>query len=159
MKLKKIFKLILSVLICQSAGIVGSFFTAPAISSWYVTLEKPSFAPPNWVFAPVWISLFTLMGIAFYLIWEKGIDRKKVRRLLFIFCIHLGLNALWSVLFFGLKSPLLAFFEIIILWLFILWITYKFYKVYKLAGILLLPYLFWVSIAAVLNFFIWKINF
>jgi translocator protein len=158
MKLNKIFKLIFSILICHLAGIIGSFFTAPAIPEWYASLQKPFFAPPNWVFAPVWISLFTLMGIAFYLIWEKGTERDKVKLVLFVFCVHLGLNTLWSVLFFGLRSSFLAFLEIIVLWFFVLWITRNFYKLYKLAGILLFPYLAWLSVAALLNFFIWRIN-
>jgi len=159
MKFKKFLRLVFSILICQSAGIIGSFFTAPAISDWYVNLEKPFIAPPNWIFAPVWTTLFVLMGVAFYLVWEKGIDRKDIKLALSVFCIHLGLNTLWSILFFGIRSPLLSFFEIIILWLFILWITYKFYKIRKLAGVLLIPYLFWVSFASILNFLIWRINF
>jgi len=155
----KVIKLIVSIFICQSAGILGSIFTTPAISGWYTNLQKPSFAPPNWVFAPVWISLFTLMGISLYFFSEKGLKDKKVRLSLSIFFIHLVLNTLWSIIFFGLRSPYLAFIEIIVLWFFIILTIVSFYKVSRKAAFLLLPYIFWVSFAAILNFYIWRINY
>ena len=156
--MNKIFKVLISIFICQLAGIIGSFFTAPAISQWYAFLEKPSLAPPNWIFAPVWTTLFLLMGISLYLVWDKGIQLKKVRIAMVIFFVHLGLNILWSFLFFGLRSPFYGFIEILILWFFILLTIFSFFKVSKKAGLILLPYLVWTSFAAFLNFFIWRIN-
>ena len=156
--MKKIFKLISSIFICQMAGVVGSFFTAPAISQWYSSLERPVFAPPNWLFAPVWISLFTLMGISFYLIWEKGLKERKVKIAMGIFFVQLFLNALWSFLFFGLRSPFYGMIEIIILWFFILFTIIIFYMVSRKAAFLLLPYIIWVTIASFLNYSIWQLN-
>ena len=154
----KILKLVVSILVCQGAGAVGSLFTSPAISGWYATLQKPSFNPPNWVFAPVWTTLFLLMGIALYLVWISGAESKKKRTAILIFAVQLILNIFWSVLFFGLQSPLYAFIEIIILWLAILITIISFYKISKPAAYLLLPYILWVSFAAVLNFSILILN-
>lgn len=154
----KIFKFLLAILICQAAGLVGFIFTRPAISSWYMGIEKPSFNPPNWIFAPVWTLLFLLMGISLYLVWKKGWQEKIVRSAIFVFSAQLILNIVWSLLFFGLKSPFFAFVEIIILWLAIFLTIIKFNKVSSTAGLLLLPYIIWVSFAAFLNFFIWRLN-
>src|SRR4030043_1667218 len=148
----KIFKLAVSILVCQGAGIIGSFFTLPAISTWYTTLNKPSFNPPNWIFAPVWTLLYLSMGIGAFLIWEKGFKKKEVRIALLIFALQLALNIKWSFLFFGLKSPSLAFVEIIFLWLAIAATIWAFYKISKPAGLILIPYLIWVTLATVLNF-------
>jgi benzodiazapine receptor len=154
----EILKMIISIIICQLAGVIGSVFTSPAIPSWYVTLSKPSFTPPNWVFAPVWTSLYLLMGISAFLVWRRGIDNPQVNLALRFFIIQLVLNSFWSVLFFGLRSPLLGFVEIILLWFFILLTIINFFKVLNTAGILLLPYILWVSFAAVLNFSLWRLN-
>ncbi len=150
-------RLAISILICQLAGFIGSIFTAPAITSWYENLKKPAFRPPNWLFAPVWTTLFLLMGISLYLIWSKGIN-KKTQIALIAFGVQLVLNILWSVFFFGLKNPLLAFLEIIILWLAIFINIIYFYRIEKIAAILLIPYILWVSFAAFLNFLIYKLN-
>jgi tryptophan-rich sensory protein len=158
MEIKKIFKLVFSIIICQLAGIIGSFFTSSSVSTWYTTLKKPSFNPPNWVFGPVWITLFVLMGISLYLIWTKGIKTKKARIALILFGIQLLLNILWSIIFFGLKSPFYAFIEIIILWIAILLTIMRFYKISKTAAYLLIPYLLWVSFAAIVNFSIFYLN-
>jgi len=154
--MNKLIKLISSILLCQFAGIIGSVFTFSAISEWYAFLEKPFFSPPNWVFAPVWISLYTLMGIAFFLVWEKGL--KENNKAVNFFYIQLALNALWSVLFFGLKNPLIALIEILVLWLFIVLTIKEFYSIEKKAGYLLIPYLLWVSLATALNFAVWILN-
>lgn len=154
----KVFKFIVSILICQGAGVVGSLFSLPAIPTWYATLQKPSFNPPNWVFAPVWTLLFLLMGISLYLIWDKGLENKRAKVAIVIFAIQLVLNILWSFLFFGLQSLLYAFIEIIILWLAILLTIISFYKIFKIAAYLLLPYILWVSFASVLNFSILILN-
>ncbi len=151
-------KLIAAILVCQLAGVIGSVFTSPAIPGWYASLQKPFFAPPNWVFAPVWITLYTLMGLALYLVWEKGLNTEKVKPAAGVFFLQLGLNALWSVLFFGLRNPFLAFAEIIVLWISILAATILFYRVSKKAAYLMLPYLAWVSIASALNYGIWALN-
>jgi len=158
MDIKNTAKLILSVLVCQAAGLIGSFFTAPAIATWYADLIKPEFNPPSWLFAPVWIILYTLMGVSLYLILKEDLSDKKIRFAVYVFAFQLTLNAAWSFLFFGLKNPFLAFLEILILWVAIIVTIRKFYAVSKNAGILLLPYLLWVSFAAILNFSIWILN-
>ncbi|MBU2589441.1 MAG: tryptophan-rich sensory protein [Nanoarchaeota archaeon] len=147
-------KLILALLLPQLAGFIGSLFTTPKISSWYATIIKPSFNPPNWIFGPVWVFLFILMGIALYLIWIK----KDNKLALTFFSIQLGLNILWSILFFGLQSPLLALIEIFILEIFILLTIKEFYKISKKAAYILIPYISWVSFAIILNFAIVILN-
>ncbi|MBI2598419.1 MAG: tryptophan-rich sensory protein [Candidatus Diapherotrites archaeon] len=151
-------KLIISIVICQAAGLVGSIFTFPAIAGWYSTIQKPVFTPPNWVFAPVWTTLFLLMGISLYLVWNKGFENKKSKTAVSVFGLQLGLNVLWSFLFFGLQNPLLAFIEIILLWLAILATIILFYRISKSASYLLIPYLLWVSFATFLNYSIWVLN-
>jgi len=151
-------KLITSILICLFAGLVGSVFTMPAIPTWYAGLNKPSFSPPNWLFGPVWTTLYVLMGISFFLVWEKLKKNPKAKSALDIFVLQLVLNCLWSVIFFGLKAPLLALIEIILLWLVILITIINFFKISKTAGWLLVPYLAWVSFASFLNWTIWRLN-
>ena len=151
-----VLRLVLSIIICQLAGAVGSVFTYPSIGAWYAGLVKPFFTPPNWLFAPVWITLFLLMGISLYLVWEKGFG--KNRTALYLFSLQLVLNILWSVLFFGLQCPLCALPEIIILWIAILLTAIYFYRIRKTASYLLAPYLIWVIIAGLLNYYIWMLN-
>jgi benzodiazapine receptor len=122
----------------------------------HTPLNKPFFNPPHWLFGPVWITLYLLMGISLYLIWNN--DGKDSKSALIVFSIQLGLNTLWSLLFFGLKNPLLAFIEIILLWLFIVLTILFFYQKSKTASFLLIPYLLWVSFASVLNFSIFYLN-
>lgn len=140
-----------SLAICQGAGLIGSIFTFPAIGGWYQTLVKPSFSPPNWIFGPVWTLLYLMMGVSLYFIWVRKGSLKW-------FWVQLVLNSLWSILFFGLKSPGLAFLEIIFLWYAILTTIKTFLKQFKPAAYLLYPYLAWVSFASVLNFSIWVLN-
>ena len=153
-----IIKLIVSIAACQGAGGIGAIFTTPAITTWYAKLKKPSFTPPNSVFGPVWITLYLMMGISLYIIWEKGTRKKASRSALKIFAVQLVLNALWSMLFFGLKSPLLAFIGIVFLWTAILLTIRYFHKISRTAAYLLIPYILWVSFAAVLNFSIYYLN-
>lgn len=153
--MKNLPKLLFSIGICEGAGIVGSFFTFSAIPAWYKFLNKPSFSPPNWLFGPAWTVLYFLMGISLYLIWTS---RKKTKEALLLFWIHLFFNATWSIAFFGLRSPFLGFINILILLFLILVVIYKFWKINKLAGALLLPYLVWVSFATVLNYNILILN-
>jgi len=157
-KIDNFFLLLSSIIICQMAGIIGSVFTAPAIPTWYANINKPSFSPPNWVFAPVWATLFLLMGISLFLIWRKGLNEKNVKIAFFFFIFHLGLNTLWSILFFGLKSPFAAFIEIVFLWIAILVSIILFFRISKIAAYLLIPYILWVSFASILNFSIWRLN-
>jgi translocator protein len=158
MKNKKTLKLVASIALCHLAGVIGSFFTRPAIAGWYASLNKPLFSPPNWLFAPAWLTLYTLMGIALYLIWQKGLGEKKNKFAFYLFLGHLAVNALWSIVFFGLRSPLWAFVVIFILWLLIIWLTALFFKIDKRAAYLLVPYWLWVSFASLLNFSIWYLN-
>lgn len=158
MKIKSTIKLIAAILICLGAGLIGSVFTSPAIPTWYAALQKPIFNPPNWIFAPVWTTLFILMGISAFLVWERGIKKKKVKIALVMFSAQLMLNILWSLLFFGLRSPFYAFIEIIALWLAIILTILRFKEISKPAALLMLPYIIWVSFAAVLNIAIFALN-
>ena len=157
-KKKDVLTLVISILICQCAGFIGSLFTRPSIPTWYANLDKPPFTPPNWIFSPVWITLFLLMGISLFLIWRRGFAERKVRVALGIFGAQLIFNILWSVLFFGLRSPLAGLIVIAVLWAAIALTILYFLKLSKTASVLLLPYIVWVSFAAVLNFFIWWLN-
>jgi len=154
---KSILPLLISILIVFSFGFIGSFFTTPSIATWYAFINKPLFSPPNWIFAPVWTLLYILMGISAFLIWKKR-DNLKTKPALIFYGIQLILNALWSIIFFGMHNPGLALLGIIILWLFILITLIKFYKINKTAGILFIPYLLWVSFASILNYAIWMLN-
>ena len=150
--------MVLAVLVCQLAGFIGSIFTFSAISEWYAFLEKPFFSPPNFVFAPVWIALYTLMGVALYLVWEKGLEKQPVTAAIKIFSIQLMLNSTWSVIFFGLKNLAIAFIVILLLWIAIAVTIKKFYPLSKKTAWLLTPYLIWVSFATILNLSIWLLN-
>lgn len=150
-------KLLISLLIPQLVGIIGSVFTVPAIPGWYMELIKPSLTPPSWVFAPVWVTLFVLMGISLFLVWKERNSFSKFAGIWFFF-IQLALNALWSTLFFGLQNPGAALIEIIFLWVSILATIIIFAKVSRTAAWLMLPYLVWVSFALYLNYAIWLLN-
>ncbi len=151
-------KFIVSIVIAELVGIIGSFLTMPSIAGWYAYLVKPEIAPPNWIFGPVWTILFALMGIALFLIWKKGFDTRPAKIALGIFSFQLALNLLWSIIFFYLNSPGAAFIEIISLWLAILATIISFAKISRPTVWLLLPYLLWVSFAGYLNFAIWQLN-
>jgi translocator protein len=157
-KSRDIIKLVISIVVCQCAGIIGSIFTTAAIPTWYATLQKPSFTPPNWLFAPAWVTLYLLMGIAAFLIWRQGLEQKGVKSALIIFLVQLVLNALWSVVFFGLQSPLYGVVVILALWVVILLTILRFFKLSTAAGALLLPYILWVSFATALNVSLWVLN-
>ena len=155
--MKTILGVIISIILAQMAGAIGSVFTISSIQTWYVYLEKPFFSPPNWLFAPAWITLYTLMGIAAFLVWQKR-QESRAKSALWLYLIHLVLNSLWSVIFFGLQNPAWAFFEILILWVLIVIVAWKFYKIIIIAGILFIPYIIWVTFASILNFTIWQLN-
>lgn len=153
--MKKFTPLIVSLGIVYTVAFLGSLATTPTIGNWYVLLNKPSFNPPNYLFGPVWTLLFTLMGISAYLVWKK---KKKITTPLIFYAVQLGLNLLWSILFFGLQLPSTAFLEIIFLWILIALTINEFYKVDRLAAYLLIPYILWVSFAALLNYSIVALN-
>jgi tryptophan-rich sensory protein len=151
-------KFIISIVICQLAGVLGSLFTIPKIPGWYASLNKPAFAPPSWVFGPVWVALYILMGISLYLVWNRGIKGKGEKMAVYLFGVQLALNALWSFLFFGLESPFYGLAGIVLMWLAILATMWKFYVIDRRAAFLLVPYIAWVSLAALLNYSVWALN-
>lgn len=148
------------VVACLTIGFLGSLITQQSVTTWYPTLEKPFFNPPNWLFAPVWTILYILMGIAAGLIWNKiEFEKEAVKKALLFFIVQLLLNLFWSYLFFGLKNILLASVEIVILWLIIFETYVLFKRIEPKAGYLLLPYLAWTTFAALLTFSIYYLNF
>jgi tryptophan-rich sensory protein len=156
--MNKLLKYILAIVVCLSVGAVGSIFTISSIPTWYATLAKPSFSPPNYLFGPVWTLLYILMGIAVAIIWQKGLKTKKVRNAVYLFGVQLALNAIWTPIFFGAKNLLLALIVIIFMWIFILKTILAFGKINKTASYLLYPYIAWVSFATILNFSVWFLN-
>ena len=156
--MRRFFKLIIAIIICQSAGLIGGFFTKSSVDTWYKLLAKPSFTPPSWVFAPVWIALYITMGISLFLVWDKGWNKPQVRIALAIFLLQLIINSVWSIAFFGMRNILLSVIIIILLWFAIVWTIVKFYKISKKASFILIPYLCWVSFAAILNVSILLLN-
>jgi benzodiazapine receptor len=156
--LREIPKLIVSVLIVLVAGSVGTLATLSQITTWYVALAKPAWTPPNDWFGPIWSTLYILMGIALFLVWRQGLDRRDVRFAVLIFAVQLILNVLWSVVFFGMHSLLGGFILIMLLWIAILANIIAFYVISKPAGLLLVPYIIWVSIASYLNYSVYLLN-
>ncbi|TMU55485.1 MULTISPECIES: TspO/MBR family protein [Flagellimonas] len=155
---KKLTYITLSVLICLLIGFLSSFATQSSVNDWYVGLNKPSFNPPNWIFAPVWTTLYVLMGVAAGIVWSKGFHHIWVKTALYHFGFQLLFNALWSIVFFGLKNPFWAFLVILVL-LTLIALTIKWFRVVsKLASFLLVPYLLWVCFATLLNYKIWELN-
>jgi tryptophan-rich sensory protein len=153
-----IVKLVISIIVCFTAGGIGSIFTFRAIPSWYSSLKKPRFTPPRQVFGPVWTTLYILMGLSVYLIWQKGLAADGVLPAFILFWVQLAFNVLWSMVFFGLKSKGGGVITIIVLWFLILATIITSFKVSIWAGILLVPYILWVSAATYLNTGIWLLN-
>ncbi len=158
MKNIKIIPLILSLLACYAAGAIGSYFSIDAIPTWYTTLNRPPFNPPNWIFGPVWSTLYAMMGVSLYLIWQKKTNSLVKKQGIWFFAIQLILNTLWTIVFFALQSPTGAFLMVIALLVFIVLTIRKFSKISKPAAYLLYPYLAWVSFASILNFSIMILN-
>lgn len=157
--MNKYVKIAIALVVCLTVGYSASMVTRPSVAEWFPTIEKPFFNPPNWVFMPVWTLLYILMAIAAGLVWDKVKEQNEaVKKALGFFLIQLTLNAIWSYLFFGLKNPMLALIEIVLLWLMIYETYLKFTKINKTAAYLLIPYLAWVSFATVLNASIWWLN-
>ncbi|AXV37127.1 MAG: TspO protein [Methanobacterium sp. BRmetb2] len=151
-------KLIITLGLTLITGFVGSIVTFDSLTTWYVALNKPSWTPPNWAFGPIWTTLYILIGIAAYLVWREGLHRKDVKIALSVFALQLILNLLWSLIFFGLQSIYGGLIEIIILWIAILINLILFYRISKVAGLLLVPYIVWVTIAAYLNYSVYLLN-
>ncbi len=155
MKIQEKTKLIFCIIVCQAAGGIGALATTPKIGGWYAGLNKPWFSPPNWLFGPVWTMLYLLMGVAWYLVWR---EKKENKRAIKLFWVQLLFNILWSFWFFGLENPGLAFGQILLL-VVAIWATIRnFWRISKLAGWLMVPYLAWVSFATVLNGAIYWLN-
>ncbi len=150
--------LIIAIAVCEIAGAIGGLFTAMSVTTWYRTLAKPTLTPPDWLFAPVWTALYALMGVAAWLVWRSEAEREAVKLALVVFGAQLVLNIMWSAVFFGLQTPALAFAEIVVLWAAVLAATAEFFRISRAAGVLMLPYLLWVTFAAVLNFEIARLN-
>ncbi len=153
---------LLSLIICITIpliiGFLGSIFTTNSVKTWYKTIKKPIFNPPNWIFGPVWTALFILMGISLYLIVSYGFGYSGVKLALIVFAIQLVLNLFWSILFFGLHKPLFALIEIFILWIAILVNIIICFEISPISAYLLIPYLLWVTFASILNFSIVLLN-
>ena len=156
MKLNNTLKLIVAVTVSELAGIVGSGFTSSSIQGWYSTLNKPALNPPSWLFGPVWVTLYALMGISLWLIWKSNAGEKK--KAIGLFAIQLALNAIWSPVFFGAHSIGDALAILVLLWAAIVLTILVFKKVSKPAAWLLAPYIAWVSFALYLNLAIWTLN-
>jgi translocator protein len=150
-KKRKVFFLIFAILLCLGAGFIGSLFNMNSIDTWYKEINRPSFTPPDYVFGPVWTLLYIMMAVSLYLVYINVSDRKQAMQAYTVFGVQLFLNVLWSLLFFGLRSPASALVEIIILWAAIALNIYYFQKISKAAALLLVPYILWVTFAAVLN--------
>jgi len=154
---QKIGAFLLSLIIPLAVGGISGFFTVSAIPGWYQTIQKPSWNPPNWVFGPVWTTLYVLMGIAMYLIWTQPRTEQR-QRALYLNAAQLILNFFWSLIFFNLHAIGSALIEIIILWVVIVQTMFAYDRVYKPAAWLLLPYIVWVTFATILNGAIWWLN-
>ncbi|HVG40343.1 MAG TPA: TspO/MBR family protein [Chitinophagaceae bacterium] len=156
--MNKVLKLIIAIAIPLAVAAVSGLITSSNINNWYTFLNKPSWNPPNWVFGPVWTTLYIMMGIAFYLIWKSDDSNKEKRISITLFFIQLVLNFFWSIIFFYYHHLLGAFIEIIFLWTTILLTIFSFAKVSKLAAWLLVPYISWVSFATILTYTVWQLN-
>jgi benzodiazapine receptor len=154
---QKIGAFLLSLIIPLAVGGVSGFFTVSAIPGWYQTIQKPSWNPPNWVFGPVWTTLYVMMGVAMYLVWSRPRSNQR-QRALYLNAVQLALNFFWSLIFFNVHAIGWALVEILLLWGMILFTMFAYDKVYKPAAWLMLPYVAWVSFATILNFTIWRLN-
>lgn len=156
--MKKGLGIVVAIVVCELAGLIGSLFTTPSIPGWYAGLIKPSFNPPNWIFGPVWTTLYAMMGLAAWIVYDKGLKRPEVRKALAVFGAQLVLNTTWSIVFFGAHQLVGAVIVIVLLWAMILWTILAFRKISKAAAWLLVPYILWVSFASVLNVAICALN-
>ena len=153
-----VLKLIISIAVPLAVGAIAGYFTSTTVNDWFTTLLKPSFNPPSWVFMPVWTTLYVLMGIAFFLVWNSNANPEKKFAAYTFYWLQLFLNFLWSFLFFYFKQPGFAVTDIVLLLVMIGATIYTFSKISKTAAWLLVPYLCWVAFATALNFEIWRLN-
>ena len=151
-------KLIVSILIPVMVGAISGYFTSSGVDGWFALANKPWFNPPSWIFAPVWTTLYVLMGIAFFLVWKSDASKDIKQTAIILFAVQLVLNFFWSFIFFKMQQPGWAFAEIILMWLMILMTILWFGKISPAAAWLLVPYICWVSFASVLNYSIWRLN-
>jgi translocator protein len=151
-------KLIISILIPLLVGSTAGFFTSSGVNGWYAAANKPWFNPPNWLFAPVWTTLYIMMGIALFLVWKSDADKTVKQTAIVLFAVQLTLNFFWSFIFFKTQQLGWAFAEIIVMWIMILLTIFWFGKISSTAAWLLVPYISWVSFASVLNYALWKLN-
>lgn len=155
MKINNIWKAIIAVVVSELAGVIGSIFTVSEIPNWYAGLQKPFLNPPSWIFGPVWTTLYLLMGIAAFLVWKNSQNPVETKKAAWVFGLQLLLNTSWSIVFFKFHNPGLAFVNIVLMWLAIVWTIVVFRKTSKTAAYLLIPYLLWVTFASYLNLSIW----
>lgn len=156
--MSNIVKGIIAIAIPLLVGGASGFFTVTGVESWYQTIQKPSWNPPNWVFGPVWTTLYIMMGIALFLVWKEDTSQELKKIAIALFAVQLILNFFWSFIFFNLQQPGWALVEIIAMWFFILLTIFAFAQVNKTAAWLLVPYISWVSFATILNYSIWQLN-
>ncbi len=149
--------LALFVLAAFSAAALGGWATGSGVSTWYLTLNKPAWNPPGWIFSPVWTVLYAVMAVAAWRVWLVR-AQPGAGLVLRVWFAQLALNALWSLLFFGLRSPGAALVEIVIFWAVLLWLQLRLPRYDRFAALLWAPYLAWVSFASFLNFTIWRLN-
>jgi benzodiazapine receptor len=154
--MNQFFLLLLHISIPHLAGMIGSYFTIPNINTWYFYLNKPSFNPPNWIFSPVWLTLYTLIGISFYLFHKK--DKFKSKNVYFLYAFHIFLNGIWSILFFGMHRIEFALIDLFLMIVTLIILMKFFYKLNKVSFYLLIPYLFWICFAFLLNYNIFLLN-
>jgi len=154
--MRQFFTLVSNIIIPHLAGIIGSYFTIPSIKTWYVGLNKPAFNPPNWIFSPVWLTLYTLIGISFYLFHQK--DKFRTKIIYFLYSLHLLLSCAWSILFFGVHRIDLALLDLFLMIVTLIVLMKYFYKLNKISFYLLIPYLCWIVFAFLLNYNIFILN-
>jgi benzodiazapine receptor len=154
--MKNYFSPLINIILPHTAGFIGSYFTIPSIKTWYVNINKPSFNPPDWIFSPVWLSLYTIIGISFYLFHKK--NKFKSKKVYYIYGFHLLLNALWSIIFFGMHEILSALIDLILIIITLIILMRYFFSLNRISAYMLVPYLIWICFAAILNYNILLLN-
>lgn len=156
--MKHHWQVLLWILLCELIGVIGAVFTVASIPTWYASLIKPVFSPPNWLFGPVWTLLYALLGIAGYVVWIRRAKKKGAHDAMRWFFINLFFNALWSPVFFGMRNIVAGYVLLSIIWITCIFMIDRFTKIDKISAYLVLPYFVWVSFATVLSFNIWLLN-
>ena len=151
-------KLVIAILLCEFTGILSAFVSQTSNNEWFLSLNKPSWNPPSYLFAPVWTFLYLLMGISLWLVWKSKVPEHKKKQACLVFAVQLFLNFWWSILFFRFHSPGIAFIDIVLMIVMILATIFAFARISRAAAWLLVPYISWVCFAAILNYTIWSMN-